>query len=119
MPKAVIHQFEFVQIEKHHCHQPVVALGIEHRLLEAVFEQRAIRQPGQGVMVAHEANALFGQLAFYRNAGERCGHVDQFRLGRAGAAHGVGIQGKRTQDLSLMGQDRRRPAGAKPIGRNE
>ena len=85
--QAVVDEFEIVEIDEHHRHPAVVSLGMQHGLRQTVFEQGAVGQPGQRVMVGHEMNAVFGQLAFDRDAGDARGDIDEARLGVGRFAH--------------------------------
>ena len=49
-------------------------------------------------MVGHEMYAVFGKLAFDRNAGNSCRDIDQVRLGFGRFAHLVGIHRECAQD---------------------
>ena len=53
-------------------------------------------------MVGHEMYALFGKLAFDRNAGNSCRDIDQVRLGLGPFAHIFGIHRERAQDVATI-----------------
>ena len=61
--ESVVDQFEAVEIEKEHCRVLAVASGFGDCLADAVLEQGAVRQSGQGIVVSKEMDMLFGALA--------------------------------------------------------
>jgi hypothetical protein len=60
-------------------------------------------------------NALFGQLALDRNAGDVGGDIDEARLGVVWFAHVLRIHRERAEDRATVRKNRRRPAGAKSV----
>ena len=115
VPQTVVDILEIVEVDEDDGRPAVVTFGEQQRLGQAVLEQGAVRQFGQGVMGRHELDALLGELALDGDAGDFGGDVDQARFGFARLAHLLRIQRKRPQHLFLMRQDRRRPAGANPV----
>ena len=61
-------------------------------------------------MVGHEMNAVFGELAFDRDAGDAGRDIDEAHLGVGRFAHFLRIHRERAENRALMRQDRRRPA---------
>ena len=110
VPQAVVDEFEIVEIDEQHRHPTVVALRIQHGLRQAVVEQGAVGKPGQRVMVGHEMNAVFGQLAFDRDAGDAGRDIDEAHLGVGRFARFLRIHREYAENRALMRQDRRRPA---------
>jgi hypothetical protein len=66
--QAVVHVLELVEIEEDDGNQVAVAMGFQHRLVQTVVEQRAVRQTGQRIMCRLEVNLRFMQLALSRIA---------------------------------------------------
>ena len=60
VPEGVVDDLEAVEVEKHDRHQAVDALGVDHRLLQAFEQQRAVRQAGERVVVGEEAQPFLG-----------------------------------------------------------
>ena len=48
--EAVVDVLEVVEVEEQHRHRPLVAAAPDERVLDAVAEQRAVRQPGERVV---------------------------------------------------------------------
>jgi hypothetical protein len=61
--EGVVDGLEAVQVEKEHGDPAAVADGMGEGLIETVLEQRAVGQPGQGVVLGEVGNARFGSLA--------------------------------------------------------
>src|SRR5208282_1890032 len=60
--QVVVDNFEIVEIDEGDCHPTVVSLRVQQGLRKAVFEQGAIREPSESIVVRHELNAVFGPL---------------------------------------------------------
>ena len=61
--QGVVDVFEVVQVDEHHRQRLVLALGHADGLLEAVGQQQAVGQAGQGVEVGQPVDLLFAFLA--------------------------------------------------------
>ena len=57
VPEAVVDDLEAVKVEEHDRHQAVDALGVNHRLLQALQQQHAVRQVGEHVVIGEVAQA--------------------------------------------------------------
>jgi hypothetical protein len=60
MAQGVVDRLEAIEVEEHHRHPMLAALGLSQRLLQAVVQQGAIGQAGQAVMVRDMPDALLG-----------------------------------------------------------
>ena len=63
VPQRVIDQLEAVQVNEHHRQPGVIALGLQHRQAQPVFEQHAVGQVGQDVVVSLVGNQFVSPLA--------------------------------------------------------
>jgi len=113
--EAVVDEFEIVEVDEYDGHPTIVALRVQHRLRQAILEQRAVRQPGQRIVVGHEMDAVFGKLAFDGDPGDPRGDIDEAGFRRAWFARLFRIHGERAKHRAAMRQDRRRPARAKAM----
>ena len=58
MTEGVVDGLEVVQIEKQHRHRPLLASGIDNRMLAAVARQHPVGQAGQRIMMGEKGNLL-------------------------------------------------------------
>jgi hypothetical protein len=82
MAEAVVHDLEIIKVDEYHRHPAVVPPRVQQSLRKTVLEQGAVGKPGECVMVGQEMNAIFGLLAFDRDAGNPGGSVDETRFDR-------------------------------------
>ncbi len=61
--EGVVDRLETVQVEEHQHHPGLLPLGLLQRVVQAVLEQRAVGQVGQGVVVRQAVDALLAGLA--------------------------------------------------------
>ena len=94
--------------------QWLVALGIAQRLFEAVLEQRAVGQAGERVVVRHEADALFAELALDGDAGDVAGGLADREFFLVWRVRGLVVEGEHAERLVVRRDDRDRPA--RPVG---
>ena len=64
MPQRIVDRFEAVEIEHQHREAGLIAPGLSQRLIDALAEQDAIRQPGQRIVLRHKHDLRFGAPAF-------------------------------------------------------
>jgi len=100
--QAVVDVFEIVEIDEGDRRPAVVTLRELDRPREPLFQQGAVRQPGQLVVGRHELDPVFGEFAFDGDAGDLGGDVKETRLSRGPFAGRVGTEHECTQDLPLM-----------------
>ena len=60
MAEQIVDVLEAIEVEEQHGHVVAVAFGGDQRLIESILQQRAVRQPGQGIVVGDVPDALFG-----------------------------------------------------------
>ncbi|CRM32984.1 hypothetical protein [Pseudomonas sp. 24 E 1] len=61
--QGVVDRFEAVEVEEHQHHPRLLPFGRLQRGVQAILEQRAVGQVGQGVIVGQAVDALFAGLA--------------------------------------------------------
>ena len=61
--EAVIYVLEVVQVQEHYPHDTLVAPGVNQHLLQAVVEQGAVGQAGQGVVMRDKGQVVLGRPA--------------------------------------------------------
>ncbi len=64
MAKGVIDRLETVEVEEHQHHPGLLPLGLLQGGVQAVLEQRAVGQVGEGIVVGQAVDALLAGLAF-------------------------------------------------------
>jgi hypothetical protein len=70
MAVRVVDRLEAVQVQEHHADAVLPALALHDRLLQAVGQQHAVRQPGQQVVV-RDVLQLVLVLLHQRDVGEQ------------------------------------------------
>jgi hypothetical protein len=60
--EAVVHELEVVDVCEEHCGGEVVTTSPSDRQLEELLEHRAVRQPGQPIVVCEERRLFLGRL---------------------------------------------------------
>ena len=84
--EAVVDEFEIVEIDEQ---PPSPSDRIVERRRKAwdktVVEQGAVGKSGQRIMVGHELNAIFGELAFDGDAGDMGGDIEEAHFDRRGS----------------------------------
>ena len=98
-----------------HRHPAAVTLRMQQRMRQTIVEQGAVGKPGQRIVVGHKVDAIFGQFALDRDAGDTRGNVDEPLLGHGRFAHDRRIHREDAEHCALMREDRSRPARTKPM----
>ncbi len=75
MAEAVVDRLEVVEVDEQHRHAAVAALADGQCVLDAIAEQRAIREKGQRVMKGEAPQLLFHVLAVGRRTGGQESHT--------------------------------------------
>ena len=60
MTKTIVNCFEVIKVEQHHGYAGIIAIGINHRLVQTLQKARAVCQAGECVVIGHEKRCLFG-----------------------------------------------------------
>lgn len=63
MAEGVVDRLETIQVEEHQHHPGLLPFGLLQRVVQAVLEQCAVGQVGEGVVVGQAVDALFAGLA--------------------------------------------------------
>jgi hypothetical protein len=63
MTQRIVDALEPVQVDEHHGHLIAIACRLSQRLVQAVAQQGAIGQAGQGIVVGHLPDPPLGPLA--------------------------------------------------------
>ena len=63
VPERVVHELEVVEVQEEHADAEVVARRARDGVLQHLFEQHAVRETGQLVVVREERDLLLGPLA--------------------------------------------------------
>ena len=96
MSPRVVHQLELVEVDVHDRHAAAGAARVHDRLLDAVAQQCAVRQPGERVVAREVLDAALVALALGKVVQRHHQHVAPFQLGRGelhlgGAPRAVGL----------------------------
>ena len=118
--EAVVDHLELVEVDEQHGRPRVVAGRAGQRLLDAVEQEGAVRQPGEAVVHRLVLEAGLGPAPLYRDGGEVPAPLEHLQLVRARAA-GLGVEdGDRAEQLvDTRQRHRQRPAAHQPVRRHD
>ncbi|RMS17785.1 hypothetical protein ALP75_204608 [Pseudomonas syringae pv. actinidiae] len=81
MTEGIVHRFEAIKVHEHQCEAAAVLADLVHGLLDAIGQQRAVRQTGQAVVQRPMGKLMIG---FHQRIGEH--RRTRFEVGIENAA---------------------------------